>query len=107
MSTDLSGATEPGDRAAYASNPGEFAARWNARSEDERSAWLSAINEAFQRWAGSQHERPTVTTEQVEAAVRTGWPSLFENRFAVDAQDDTRRKVRDILAALGIEVRDV
>lgn len=38
--SNADGATTPGDPAAYASTPGEFAARWNARTEEERARWL-------------------------------------------------------------------
>lgn len=60
---------------------------------------------AEQRARRSQPEPTrTVTAEQVEEAARAGWPSLFENRFSLDAQDDVRRKVRDIVATLGFTV---
>lgn len=39
----LDGATSPGDPAAYPGTPGEFAARWNERTEDERAVWLADL----------------------------------------------------------------
>lgn len=52
-STDLDGATEPGDPAAMSSTPGEFAARWNAGTEEQREKFMHhlAENDALaQRW---------------------------------------------------------
>ena len=40
MTTDLDGATERGPENAYPSTPGEFAARWNAMSEEARAAFV-------------------------------------------------------------------
>lgn len=43
MSSDLEGATTPGEPNAYPSTPGEFAARWNALDEEQRAGWLRAM----------------------------------------------------------------
>ena len=47
--TDLDGATEPGDPSCQASDAGEFAARWNALTEDERNFVVRAIHEASEK----------------------------------------------------------
>jgi len=41
--TTLKGATNSGDHAAYPSNAGEFAARWNALSEEAREDLLQRL----------------------------------------------------------------
>jgi hypothetical protein len=77
----MDGATDVGNPACYAGNPGEFAARWNARTEDERAAWLAAINEAFQRWASPAAQSRTVSAEQVirDALVDAYNPQMVEH----------------------------
>lgn len=44
MSSDLDGATAPPPDAMMPGTPGEFAARWNAASEERRAEWLEAVN---------------------------------------------------------------
>ena len=41
--SNLDGATTRGPINAWPSTPGEFAARWNARTEEEREAMVRAI----------------------------------------------------------------
>lgn len=49
-SSRLEGATEPGDPATIPS-PGEFAARWNAKTEEQRADFLRAMHEASDKAA--------------------------------------------------------
>lgn len=43
MESDLEGATTPGDPAAWAKDPGEFAARYNSWTPERRHAWAERI----------------------------------------------------------------
>lgn len=43
MTTELDGATSPGERYAESANAGEFAARWNAGTEEQREKVLQGI----------------------------------------------------------------
>lgn len=45
----LDGATDPGDLMAVPSTPGEFAARWNAMTEEQRVGFLNALRVADER----------------------------------------------------------
>lgn len=46
--SDLDGATELGFPNALAGTPGQFAARWNAHTEEERAVWLRDQQDAAQ-----------------------------------------------------------
>lgn len=50
-SSRLEGATESGDPATVPVVPGEFAARWNAKTEEERAGFLRAMYEASDKAA--------------------------------------------------------
>jgi hypothetical protein len=43
--TDLDGATNVGDVRCHSATPGEFAARWNSRTEEQRAQHLAWIQE--------------------------------------------------------------
>lgn len=47
--SDLDGATDPGSPATMPATPGEFAARWNSKTEEQRAAFLQAMQEASDR----------------------------------------------------------
>lgn len=80
VSTDLEGATTPGEEFAWPASPGEFAARWNAQPEPARARWLAAMirdAEAASRCVQENHDaaqlylmgRPVPTVPQaIQAA---------------------------------------
>lgn len=55
--SELDGATDPGDPRCHSSSPGEFAARWNSRTEEQQAQhllWIQEDAEDAQRWRRGQ-----------------------------------------------------
>jgi hypothetical protein len=66
----LDGATLTGDPAAQPSTPGEFAARWNERTEEERAGIVTALTGAAERDARCflENHRPELATLRAEVS---------------------------------------
>lgn len=67
VQSDMAGATEVGEPWAYPSTPGQFAARWNARTEEDRVEWLSRFTEVSERahacWVGGHEGQARLVEE--------------------------------------------
>lgn len=59
--SELDGATEPSAENAQSATPGEFAARWNAATEEQRAGWLRAMRAESERatLCKLRHTKPT------------------------------------------------
>lgn len=66
----LEGATNAGDPAAYPATPGEFAARWNAWTEERRARVLAALVDASEASGACLREdhRGTIAALEAERA---------------------------------------
>lgn len=74
----LNGATTLPDPNVYAGTPGEFAARWNAASEERRQAWMDGSREAVQAAERSWGNRYEDRAERAEATLRAIREALAE-----------------------------
>jgi hypothetical protein len=109
--SELDGPTRLGDLSAYPANPGEFAARWNARSADERAAWLGVLMTATaalvphrpvdgsgpvrQYLESVRENRGLPATPSIEVSVAVANALIAEHSDAVEKAEELGKLVDD------------